>query len=110
MQPTLLARSIQGNKASSQLVATCLKPLPLHQIHSYFSETEFSAENQRAFHYEHSQRRVLRFACGFCKHQNKTKKSKYNTKHQDKQQNSTQKQNKHGNQNIKTTTQSEPYM
>ena len=42
-----------------------LKSLHL-QILSYFSETEFSAENQRAFHYEHWQRRALRFAQGFC--------------------------------------------
>jgi hypothetical protein len=33
---------------------------------SYFSETEFSAENQQAFHYEHWQRHALRFAHGFC--------------------------------------------
>jgi hypothetical protein len=43
----------------------CLKSLHL-QILSYVSETEFSAENQRAFHYEHWQRRALRFAHGFC--------------------------------------------
>jgi hypothetical protein len=43
----------------------CLKS-PRLQILSYFTETEFSAENQRALHYEHWQRHALRFACGFC--------------------------------------------